>query len=138
MGAEILCFTFHFGGTKDAKIPVGLLALCEAGQIELVSSEALIYEAEQNPLPMRQEHALAILAKAQSTVPTSENVKARAKEFLAQGIHPLDALHLASAEQSQADYFCTCDDQLLRTSGRLLNLQVKVLSPVELIQEIEK
>ena len=122
----------------ESEAVLGLLARCDAGQIELVSSEALIYETEQNPLPMRREHALAILAKAQSTTPIGENVNARAKEFLAHGIHPMDALHLSSAEQSQADYFCTCDDQLLQKSGRLLNLQVKVLSPVELIQEIEK
>ncbi|BAJ62355.1 PIN domain-containing protein [Anaerolinea thermophila] len=53
------------------------------------------------------------------------------------GLQPLDALHLALAETGKADYFCTCDDRLLRKSKQI-ELQVKGVSPVELIQEIEK
>jgi predicted nucleic acid-binding protein len=30
------------------------------------------------------------------------------------GIKPLDALHLASAESGKADYFCTCDDKIIK------------------------
>ena len=54
------------------------------------------------------------------------------------GIKPLDALHVALAETGNADYFCTCDDQLLRNAKRVKNLSVKVVNPVDLIQEIEK
>ena len=54
------------------------------------------------------------------------------------GIKPLDALHLALAESGNADYFCTCDDKLLRNSKQVTNLMVKVVNPVELVQEIEK
>jgi predicted nucleic acid-binding protein len=54
------------------------------------------------------------------------------------GIRPLDALHLALAEAGNADYFCTCDDKLLRNAKRVKNLMVKVINPVDLVQEIEK
>jgi len=37
-----------------------------------------------------------------------------------------------------ADYFCTCDDQLARKARRIKDLQVKVISLLDLIQEIEK
>jgi predicted nucleic acid-binding protein len=54
------------------------------------------------------------------------------------GIRPLDALHLALAESGNADYFCTCDDKLLQNSKRVADLMVKVVNPVDLVQEIEK
>jgi hypothetical protein len=98
----------------EAEAVLGLVTLCDAGQLELVSSEALIYETEQNPLPVRREHAFAILGKAQSVVTVDKIVKDRAEQFIQQGIKPLDSLHLALAEASQVDNFCTCDDQLFR------------------------
>ena len=54
------------------------------------------------------------------------------------GLKPLDALHLALAETGKVDYFCTCDDKLLRNAKRVEDLMVKVINPVDLIQEIEK
>jgi predicted nucleic acid-binding protein len=54
------------------------------------------------------------------------------------GIKPLDALHLALAESGNADYFCSCDDKLLRNSKQVTDLLVKVANPVDLVQEIEK
>ncbi len=38
----------------------------------------------------------------------------------------------------KADYFCTCDDKLLRNSKNAKDLAFKVINPVDLVQEIEK
>jgi len=122
----------------EAEAVLGILSLCDAGQIELISSEALVYETEQNPLPIRREHSYSVLAKAKTTVRVTASVKERASQFLQYGVKPLDAVHLALAEASKADYFCTCDDQLARKARRIRDLQVKVISPLDLIQEIEK
>ena len=122
----------------ESEAVLGMLTLCEIGQLELISSEALAYETEQNPLPARQEHASAVLAKAKSFVRLSAEVKSRAAQLVEFGFKPLDSLHLALAEAGKADYFCTCDDQLLRKSRRMADLRVKVVSPLELVQEIEK
>lgn len=54
------------------------------------------------------------------------------------GMKPLDALHIALAESGNADYFCTCDDKLIRNAKKVEGLAVKVLNPVDLVQEIEK
>ncbi len=122
----------------EAEAVLGILSLCDAGLVELVSSEALVYEAEQNPLPIRREHSYFVLAKARTTINVTARIKERASQFLQHGIKPLDAVHLALAEASQADYFCTCDDQLARKARRIGDLQVKVVSSLDLIQEIEK
>jgi predicted nucleic acid-binding protein len=121
----------------ETEAVLGILALCDEGKIELVSSEALIYETEQNPILMRREHANAVLARAKNVVKVTDETKARAVELLKLGFKSLDSLHLALAEFSEVDYFCTCDDQLIRISKRTDNLQVKVISPLDLIQEIE-
>jgi predicted nucleic acid-binding protein len=89
-------------------------------------------------LLIRREHAYSVLAKAETTVNVTINAKARASQFLQQGIKPIDALHVALAEASKADYFCTCDDQLTRKAKSIRDLQVKVISPLDLIQEIER
>jgi len=48
----------------------------------------------------------------------------------------LDALHLASAEEAEADYFCTCDDRFLKRAKTFNDLRTKVVTPLELIEEL--
>jgi predicted nucleic acid-binding protein len=62
----------------------------------------------------------------------------RAANLITFGFRPLDALHIALAESGNADYFCTCDDKLLRNAKRVVDLMVKVITPVDLVREIEK
>lgn len=122
----------------EAEAVLGLIAFCDGGQAEILSSEALLYESEQSNLAIRREHTLAILAKAKKLISVTEKDKKRAAELTASGIKPLDALHLALAESGNADYFCTCDDKLLRNARKIKGLSVKVMNPVDLVQEIEK
>jgi predicted nucleic acid-binding protein len=122
----------------EAEAVLGIITFCDSGQAELVSSEALWYESEQSPLPIRQEHTRSVLAKGKSNVAVSDNEKTRAASLVTFGISPLDALHIALAEAGNADYFCTCDDKLLRSAKRVKDLAVQVINPVELVQEIEK
>lgn len=123
--------------TIEAEAILGVLALCESGKIDLVSSEVLVFEIEQNPNAARKEYALEILLKARLFIALNERVEKRAKELSISGVKPLDALHLASAEESQANYFCTCDDRLLRKMKTLGGIRVRVVSPIELVEEVE-
>jgi len=122
----------------EAEAVLGILSLCDSGLIELVSSDALVYEVEQNPVPIRREHGYSVLAKAKTTVSLTTTAGDRATHFLEHGIKPLDAVHLALAEAAKVDYFCTCDDRLAYKAKRIKEFPVKVVSPLELILEIEK
>lgn len=122
----------------EAEAVLGILSLCEAGMFDLVSSDALVYENEHNPWLIRREYGYAVLARARSVINVTPDVKERASQFLRYGIKPLDALHLALAEAGQVDYFCTCDDRLRRQAKRIAGLGVRVVSPIELIQEVEE
>ena len=122
----------------ESEAVLGIIAFCNTGQAELLSSEALLYEGEQSSLPLRKEHTLAVLSKAKNIINLSEKEILRAANLEKFGIKPLDALHVALAETGNADYFCTCDNKLLRNAKKLKDLKVKILNPVDLVQELEK
>lgn len=122
----------------EAEAVLTILGLCETEELSLVASDVLQFEIERNPNVTRQEYALEVLAKANVFVDLDENIEKRAKELTGKGIKALDALHLASAEVGKVDYFCTCDDQFLKKAKSIEGLLVSVVSPLELIGEIEK
>lgn len=121
----------------ESEAVLGVIGLCEAGQLELVSSEVLVFEVNRNPQIVRREFGLEVLSKASSFVPLSQPIEQRARELHRLGLKPLDALHLASAEEVRADYFCTCDDKFLKKAKAVSEVKTKVVSPLELIEEIE-
>jgi len=124
--------------TLESEAVLGIINLCDTGQAELLSSEALLYEGEQSSFAIRREHTLAVLSKAKNVISVTNKEKLRAANLMTLGIKPLDALHMALAETGNADYFCTCDDRLLRNAEQVKDLLVKVVNPVDLVQEIEK
>lgn len=117
----------------EAEAVLGILEQIETGRIDLVSSTVLELETSRNPHPLRREHGEQTLRHASETIVVDTRVEERARELFQQGIAAMDALHLASAEQAAADYFCTCDDVLLRKARQIARLEIQVVSPVELI-----
>jgi len=67
----------------------------------------------------------------------NNTIEALAGKLGASGLKPLDALHLAFASASEVDYFCTCDDKFLRKAKSLEGLKIKVVSPTELVMEVD-
>lgn len=63
-------------------------------------------------------------------------IENKANELTDIVIKLLDALHLASAEYIQVDYFCTCDDKFFKKAKTLNNLKIKVVTLLQLIEEI--
>lgn len=122
----------------EAQAVLGVLRLCEAGQLTLVGSDALQFELEQNPHPVRKDYAVGVLSIARTFTATNQQVKTRAREFSAIGVKPLDALHLASAIEANADFFCTCDDRLLKRARLIDTGRTRVVSPLELVTEVSK
>ncbi|HNT73697.1 MAG TPA: PIN domain-containing protein [Anaerolineae bacterium] len=122
----------------EAEAVLNLLGRCEAGGMVLIGSDILLFETERNPNLTRREYATEILRKAKHWVALNEFIENRARVLNKLAFKPLDALHLASAEAAGVDYFCTCDDRLLKRARSLKDLQIPVLSPLDLIGEIEK
>lgn len=102
-----------------------------------MTSEVLEYEVGKNPSRSRQKYANEILSIAKIFIEIDDAVEIRAKQITDNGIAPLDALHLASAEEGNADFFCTTDLKVLKKSKSIPDLVVKVISPIQLMEVLE-
>jgi hypothetical protein len=120
----------------EATAVLAILAGCEQARLTLISSDILVFENEQNPHPQRRTFVTEVLKTASEHIALSDAITQRAQLFVSQGVKAIDALHLATAEVATVDYFCTCDDRLLRRARTLLDLQLKPVSPIEFIQEV--
>ena len=106
-----------------------ILDAARAGAFELVRSPAHDFENERNP---REDRRLAtrLWLDAATAPVTATAAAARARELATLGFGPLDALHLAFAEQSAARWFVTTDDRLLkRAVTQRERLHVEVVRP---------
>jgi predicted nucleic acid-binding protein len=120
----------------EAEAVLGILSLVEANKVNLISSEILLFEINRNSNQIRKEYALEVVTKAKETVSMNPKIEKRSRELVELGIHFLDAVHLASAENARVDYFCTCDDGFLKKAKKISGLKVKVVSPLELAEEL--
>jgi hypothetical protein len=120
----------------EAEAILAILTLCEEQKASLVSSDVLEYELGKNPHPQRKAYGGEVLDKAEIFVEVDPPITQRAKTLEGLGFKGADALHLACAEAAQVDYFCSCDDKLLRRARTVPVLLVKVVSPLELAEEV--
>jgi hypothetical protein len=121
----------------EAEAVLVILSLCETGFLELISSDALLFEIDCIPDQDRKDNALAILKIVKETVGLTSGIEALARRLGTLGLQPLDALHLAFASASKLDYFCTCDDKFLKKAKEFKELNTKVVSPTELVMEMD-
>lgn len=128
----------HVRVQLESEAVLAILSLHEQQRILLISSEVLEFELAQNPDPLRRMYVAEVLSDAEIRVQVDTVVHMRARELEASGLRGMDALHLACAEAAHADYFCSCDDRLLRRARTIKNLRVRVVSLLELAEEITK
>ena len=120
----------------EAEAILAVLTFCEEQEVQLVSSDVLEFEKDKNPHPQRKAYVEEILANAPVFVELNDKIVQRGKELEKVGFKGADALHRACAESEQVDYFCSCDERLLRRAKTLKVVRVKVVSPLELVEEI--
>lgn len=122
----------------EAEAVLAILASVEAGDLSLLNSEAIEYELSHIPEGTRRREALAILTLATERLDVTPDVELLAESFEHKGIQSMDAVHLALASQSRADFFGTCDDKLLRNGQAISLLGCKVVSILDLVKEALK
>jgi predicted nucleic acid-binding protein len=122
----------------EAEAVLAILALAQSGDIELLASDVLVFEINQTPELQRRADVLALLTIAKEFVALDDEIVALAKSFESSGAKGIDALHLATASRTRADYFATCDDRLLKKRSSFAGLQSKMKSVLELVTELTK
>ena len=120
----------------EAEAVLTILEMVESGHLELLSSEALVLEIDRTPNSDRKASVREILELANETIEFGDEIEEHADSLIKAGIKPMDALHVASASWAKADFFCTCDDKLLKKCKKLKSLAVAVVSPLQLIAEV--
>jgi predicted nucleic acid-binding protein len=84
----------------------------------------------------RQARAREMPKLASELVKLTDEIETQADTLVKTGIKPIDALYLATASAAKAEYFCTCDDPLLKKGKKLKNLGTRVCVSLELIAEV--
>jgi hypothetical protein len=120
----------------EAEAVLTILELVESGHLELLSSEALQFEIDRAPDADRKASVREILELASRTIELVDEIEVHAESLIKAGIQPMDALHLASPSWAKADFFCTCDDKLLKKGKKLKSLAIAVVSPLQLVAEV--
>ena len=115
---------------------MAILASVQAGDVSLLGSEALDYEASRIPNNERRSQVTAILSLTNEYVEMTQEVEILAESLEKGGIFPMDAVHLALASTAGADFFCTCDGKLLRKRHLLSELKCSVVSILDLAAEV--
>ena len=115
-----------------------VLAAVQAGLLTLLGSDALEYEVGRIPDEARRSEALSILVLASERLQVTDAVEAFALQLEQQGLGAMDAVHLALASISKADFFCTCDDRLYRKALAITGLSCKVTTLLGLVPEVTK
>ncbi len=114
-----------------------ILAQCETGDWEWISSEVIELEINQTPDQERRRRVRLLASHAHRSVVVEKSEVERAQQFEAWGLSAFDALHLACAESGGADVFLTTDDKLLRKSAVYAKqLRVRVENPLLWLKEV--
>jgi predicted nucleic acid-binding protein len=123
---------------REAAAVVELLGLIRAGELALVSSSALQIEHSRNPQFGRWVFTAWVLSLATDVVPIDPAVEQRSQHYQSLGMKEFDAVHLACAVQAGVDFICTCDDRFLRRAKKADTGLTRVVSPLELMQEVKR
>lgn len=121
----------------EADSILGLIEFCKENHADLITSDILRFEIRNCQNIVRREYAEDVLKKAGTDVSLTEEIRRRAVELERFGFRGVDALHLASAEAGDADFFCTCDDEIIKKAKSKKMNKIKVLSPIDLIKELK-
>jgi hypothetical protein len=112
-----------------------ILGQVQRGEWELVSSEALDLEIEQNPDIDRLFKVRDILGLASYYIHVGNWESDRARALARRGFGGYDAAHLACAESGQVTVLLTTDDGFIKQARRPGVTKVQVCNPLRWVAE---
>ncbi len=139
---DVSCLNRPFDDQRQGRIRLEaeavtlILQRFDDGLAGQVSSQMAEIEITANTDPIRRQRVRALLPARTAIMVLTPAIFRRAQALEAMGFKSADAVHVAAAEQAEADVFLTCDDRLMRTARRLASrLSVKVANPAAWLRE---
>ncbi len=102
-------------------------------QYALGWSYILDYENAANPLEERRAEIQRWEDIADVYAVETPTILAMMRQFVAVGIKPKDALHIACAKEMDCQYFLTVDKGILKKAKRIA--QIQILTPIDFVIE---
>jgi len=122
----------------EALAVAAIVKAFEDHRLDLISSTVLELENSKNPQEDRRVEVADVLRSIPTTVRSEARILSRGQELVGLGFRPLDALHLACAEQATCDYLVTFDDRLQAAASRAaVQLRVAVVDPLTLAARLD-
>lgn len=118
----------------ETEVLLQINKLAYKGKVDLVNSSVIEYENSLNPFPDRKIFIKELLKTSTSYQNINLKTKNRANTIVEEmAVSPIDALHLASAEEAKVDLFISCDYNLIKKyKGNM-----KVISPLDFLSHYE-
>ena len=140
---DVCCLNRPFDDQSQERIRLeteavlSILNLCQIGEWELVKSEATELEISKIPDDEKRLRVNILSSIAHSKIMINDEIIERATKISLLKFDAFDALHIACAEQSDADVMLTTDDSLIQKSLQNKNsLKIKVENPVKWLMEV--
>lgn len=104
------------------------------GNLQLAWSYILDYENNKNPYKERKYRIEIWRKYAKIDVQESKELLKMAESLSRKGLKKIDSLHIACAVLAKCDYFLTTDDNILKISKRIDNININ--DPIGFIKEV--
>jgi predicted nucleic acid-binding protein len=107
----------------------------KAGRIALGWSYILDFENSKNPFLERQTEIIKWKNLSDTIIVETPVILLNMHALIADGLKPVDALHIACAIELNCEYFLTVDKEILKKVEYII--KIKIMNPVDFILEWE-
>ncbi len=136
------CYNRPFDDQTQERIHLeseAILAILKMGQMKrviIVGSEILELEINRMLDENKKRKVLDLYKVADLRIPYTDKIKKRSEEIISVSkIRTFDSLHIAVAEEANADVLLTTDDKFEKMSEKL-DLKIRVLNPLKFAWEV--
>jgi len=119
----------------EAQIFIMLLSMISEGRFGLINSFALEYENSKNSNIENMLKISDLLGYSTDYISCDEGILDRSLEFEKYGLMSMDAVHVACAEKTKANFFVTCDDMLIKKLKRIDKIGIVYYNVIDFVSK---
>src|SRR5882724_8677027 len=119
---------------NEGSVLFDIIRLAKEGKLQLVRSAMIGFENAVNDIAARKSFVESVMHLTATSQNLNDSIVRRAQTIVQHyHLQPLDAVHIASAEAAQVDFFIICDYTVLkRYQGTL-----PIVAPLQFAQHYE-